>query len=60
MKTSTYRREKNTLSTVKKSQATMPLAWAAKNCDQVGPDRRGAGSTPAWRRISPTVDGAIR
>jgi len=29
-----------------------------RNCRQVGPDRRGAGSMPAARRISHTVDGA--
>jgi hypothetical protein len=28
------------------------------NCRHVGPDRRGAGSMPAVRRISQTVDGA--
>jgi hypothetical protein len=35
------------VSTVKRSQARMPRAWAVRNCFQVGPVRRGAGSTPA-------------
>jgi hypothetical protein len=37
-----YRRSK-TVSTVKKSVATMPSAWARRNSVQVGPTRRGAG-----------------
>ena len=48
----------STVSTCRKSTATIPAAWACKNCRQVGPARRGAGSTPAARRISQTVDGA--
>src|SRR6266542_1102744 len=35
------------LSTVKKSQATMLAAWARRNSRQLGPDRRGAGSSLA-------------
>ena len=35
-----------------------PAAWAARNCRQVGPERRGPGSMPAAWRISQTVDGA--
>ena len=42
----------------RKSTARIPAAWACRNCRQVGPDRRGAGSMPAARRISRTVDGA--
>ena len=34
------------------------MAWACGNCRQVGPARRGAGSTPAACRISQTADGA--
>ena len=34
------------MSTVKKSVATMPLAWARRNSVQVGPARRGAGRKP--------------
>ena len=41
------------VSTVKKSQAMIPLAWAVRNCRQVGPARRGAGSMPAAVRIYP-------
>jgi hypothetical protein len=35
------------------------LACAAKNCLQVGPERRGAGSSPALLRIIQSVDAAI-
>ena len=59
-KISTYSRRRNTVSTQKKSQATMPLAWAARNCDQVGPDRRGAGLIPCRWRIIHTVEAATR
>jgi len=31
-------------------------AWAYRNCRQIGPKRRGAGSMPTARRISQTVD----
>ena len=37
------------VSTVKKSVAKMPLAWARRNSLQVGPERRGAGGR-RWRR----------
>jgi hypothetical protein len=47
------------VSTVKKSQAIIVCAWAVRNCRQVGSDRRGAGSTPAWCRIFQTVLAAI-
>jgi hypothetical protein len=46
------------VSTCRKSTATMPAAWACRNCRQFGPERRGAGSMPAACRISHTVDGA--
>jgi hypothetical protein len=36
-----------TLSTWKKSVATMPCAWVERNWDQVGPCRRGAGEAVA-------------
>ena len=58
MNTSTYRRFSSTVSTCRKSTARIPAAWACRNCRHVGPDRRGAGSMPAARRISHTVDGA--
>ena len=43
---------------VKKSQAMITSAWERRNCDQVVPVRRGAGSTPLAFRISHTVDAA--
>src|ERR1019366_6422944 len=45
-------------STCRKSAATIPAAWACRNCRQLGPERRGAGLMPAARRISHTVEGA--
>ena len=42
----------------KKSVARMPWAWVVRNCRQVGPLRRGAGSMPARLRISHMVLGA--
>ena len=36
----------------RKWTARIPAAWACRNCRQVGPLRRGAGSIPAARRIS--------
>ena len=46
-------------STLKKSQARTASAWERRNCDQVGPVRRGAGSMPlVLRIISHTVDAA--
>src|SRR5690349_18888452 len=56
--TDTYSRRRSTVSTCRKSTARIPAAWACRNCRQVGPERRGAGSMPAARRISRTVDGA--
>ena len=44
--------------TVKKSQARIASAWERRNCDQVGPVRRGAGSVPLVLRISQTVGAA--
>jgi hypothetical protein len=32
------------------------VGWAVRNCFQVGPDRRGAGSIPAAFKIFHTVD----
>ncbi len=48
------------MSTWTKSAARMLQAWAVRNCFQVGPDRRGAGSIPASCRICHTVEAAIR
>jgi hypothetical protein len=48
------------VSIVKKSQARIVCAWAVRNCCQVGPERRGAGSIPAWWRIFQTVLAATR
>ncbi len=56
MNTKTYSRFSSTVSAWKKSTARIPAAWACRNCCQVGPERRGAGSMPAVRRISQTVD----
>jgi hypothetical protein len=36
----------STVSTEKKSQASIDDAWEARNSAQVGPHRIGAGSTP--------------
>jgi hypothetical protein len=51
MKKSTYRVFRNTVSTVKKSQARTPLPCALRNSLHVGPVRRGAGPRPPRRRI---------
>jgi hypothetical protein len=56
--TNTYSLLSSTVSACRKSTATIPAAWACRNCRHVGPRRRGAGSMPAARRISHTVDGA--
>jgi hypothetical protein len=49
---STYSRCRNTVSTVKKSTASTPLACARRNCRQVRADRIGVGATPArWRMV---------
>ncbi len=37
---STYNRWSSSVSTQKRSVATMPCAWAARNCRQLGPSRR--------------------
>jgi hypothetical protein len=42
----------------KKSVAMVSSAWAVRNSRQVGPQRRGTGSTPAVK-ISHTVEAAI-
>jgi hypothetical protein len=49
MKNSTYNRRSQTVSTVKKAQATIPAACWRRNACQVLLARRGAGSSP-WRR----------
>ena len=43
---------------LKKSHARIAWAWERRNSDQVGPDRRGAGSIPAVLGISHAVDAA--
>src|SRR5580704_5062459 len=58
MKTRMYSLFSSTVSTCRKSTARIPPAWACRNCRQVGPARRGAGSMPAACRIFHTVDGA--
>jgi hypothetical protein len=50
----------NTVSTGTKSTARTALACAVRNCLQLGPDRRGAGSMPASCRICHTVEAAMR
>lgn len=57
---SAYNRFPVIVSTWKKSAAMIPSTWAVRNSRQLGPVRRGAGSTPAACKISQTVDGAIR
>ena len=47
------------MSTWAKSTARIAWACAVRNCRQVGPERRGAGSRPAFLRIVQTVDAAI-
>jgi hypothetical protein len=55
MTNSTYNRRKNTVSTVKKSQAKMPAAWRRRNARQVVLARRGAGSIP-WARSTRPIE----
>jgi hypothetical protein len=45
----TYSVLRRIVSTVNKSHATIPSAWARRNCVQVGPVRRGAGPRPCRR-----------
>ena len=52
MNTRTCSLLRSTVSTCRKSTATIPAAWACRNCRQLGPGRRGAGSVPAACRIS--------
>ena len=42
-----------------KSQARIAWACTRRNCDHVGPARRGAGSTPAARKLFQTVEAPI-
>src|SRR6266545_2467117 len=51
MKNSTYNRRSHTVSTVKKSHATIPAACWRRKIRQVVATRRGAGSNPWWRMI---------
>jgi hypothetical protein len=48
------------VSTWNRSQARIAWACARRNCAQVGPARRGAGSIPAAFRILQTVEAPIR
>jgi hypothetical protein len=48
-----------TVSTVKKSHATIPAAWEHKNVVHDSDVRVGAGSIPAVLRIAHTVDAAM-
>src|SRR6266516_6791781 len=52
-------RRRSKVSTWTKSAARMPRACAVRNCFQVGPVRRGAGSIPASCRICHTVEAAM-
>lgn len=56
----TYTWRSRTVSTVKKSHASIVCACARQNCRQVGPVLRGAGSRPARCRRFHTVAGAMR
>src|SRR6185312_4471221 len=47
-----------TVSTWAKSIARIAWACAERNCRQVGPDRRGAGSSPALFKMVQTVEAA--
>jgi hypothetical protein len=58
MKNSTYKRRSQTVSTLRKSQATIADACARGNSDQLNAARRGAGSIPCRRKIDHTVLGA--
>ena len=51
MKNSTYTRRRKTVSTVKKSHATIPAACWRRNDRQFAAPRRGAGSRPWAHRI---------
>src|SRR6266542_1201251 len=51
MKNNTYSVRSQAVSTVKKSHATIPCAWARRNSPHVGPSRRGAGPKPERLRI---------
>jgi len=54
MANSTYSVRRRRVSVVKKSNARTPLAWARRNSDHVGPERRGAGPRP-WRRSNTRI-----
>jgi len=55
---STNRRAPVTVLVSKKSQASNALAWERRKLAHVVDARSGAGSIPAWRRISHTVEPA--
>jgi hypothetical protein len=54
----TYRRVPVRVTTSKKSAARIASAWVRRNVAQLSEVRCGAGSMPASRRISHTVDAA--
>ena len=53
-------RRSNTVSTVNKSHASIVVAWVRQNSRHDGPVPRGAGSSPAFRKMVQTVAGATR
>jgi hypothetical protein len=60
MKKSTYRRPRQSVSTVKKSHAMIDAAWAWRNSCQLSWAREPAGERWASRRIFATVVAKIR
>src|SRR6266540_1040681 len=65
MKNNTYSVRSQAVSTVKKSQANIPCAWARRNSPHDGPPRRGAGPQPERRRtdlivVAPTRMPSLR
>src|SRR6266540_408201 len=65
MKNFTYSVRSHVVSTVKKSHANIPCAWARRNSPHDGPPRRGAGPQPARLRtdlivVAPTRMPSLR
>src|SRR5664280_390155 len=58
MKNSTEILLNSTVSTEKKSQASMDEAWVRRNSFHVGPVRIGEGSMLCLRRMAQTLEGA--
>jgi hypothetical protein len=59
MTASTNSRSPVKVTVSRKSQASRALAWERRKLAQVVLARSGAGSMPAWRRISQTVEAAV-